>query len=71
MTDDNPPESGAGNLRRISRDLPARIENPGDLLNEALRRLSPEKTQEILDTAASAALRIQIRQKDWLMCGER
>jgi hypothetical protein len=64
MNDDPATSRAAGDLQRRGHDLPAGIENPADILNEALRRLSPEKTQEILDTAASAALRIQIKKKE-------
>jgi hypothetical protein len=56
--------SSGTNLQRTGQDVPTRIENPQDLLGEALRRLSPEKTQEILGTAAQAALEIQIKQKE-------
>jgi hypothetical protein len=44
--------------------FPARIEHPQDLLGEALKRLPPEKTQEILSKAADKALELQIKQKE-------
>jgi hypothetical protein len=44
--------------------FPARIEHPQDLLGEALKRLPPEKTQEIMSKAADKALEFQIKQKD-------
>jgi hypothetical protein len=41
----------------------ARINNPGDLLGDALKQLSPEQAREILGTAANAALTLQIKAK--------
>jgi hypothetical protein len=51
-------------LQRQAHDVPAKIENPADLLGEALRQLTPEKAREILGTAANAALELQIKQKE-------
>ena len=58
------PHSSGINLQPLANDVPARIENPKDLLGEALKRLSPQKTQEILGTAAQTALEIQVKQKE-------
>jgi hypothetical protein len=41
----------------------ARINNPCDLLGEALKQLSPEQAREILGTAANEALALQIKNK--------
>ena len=58
------PHSSGINLQPLANDVPARIENPKDLLGEALKRLSPQKTQEILGTAAELDLMIASRQLD-------
>jgi hypothetical protein len=42
----------------------APIENPSDLLDEALRRMSPKKQEEIIAKATDEALRIQVKQAD-------
>jgi hypothetical protein len=42
----------------------APIQNPNDLLGEALRRMSPEKQQEIVGKATDEALRLQVKQKE-------
>jgi hypothetical protein len=42
----------------------ARIQNPSDLLGEALRQLSPEQASEILGKAAHASLTLQIKGKE-------
>jgi hypothetical protein len=55
--------SDASPLQRHEYATLARIENPNDLLGDALRQLSPEMSQEVLATAANAALDIQIKQK--------
>ena len=47
-----------------SGQLPEPIEHPQDLLGEALRRLPPEKTKEILSKAADKALDLQIKLKE-------
>ena len=52
------------NTEETGGQLPAPIEHPQDLLGEALRRLPPEKTKEILSVAADKALALQIKQKE-------
>lgn len=46
-----------------NRDL-APIQNPNDLLSEALRRMSPQKQEEIIGKATDEALRLQVKQKE-------
>ncbi|MFN0133581.1 MAG: CFI-box-CTERM domain-containing protein [Phycisphaerales bacterium] len=46
-----------------TRDL-APIQNPNDLLGEALRRMSPQKQEEIVGKATDEALRLQVKQKE-------
>ena len=42
----------------------APIQNPQNLLEEALKRMSPEKQAEILSKAADEALRLQVKRKE-------
>jgi hypothetical protein len=51
-------------VRRNPGSEPARIQNPLNLLEEALKRMSPRKRQELLDKAADEALRIQVKRKE-------
>jgi hypothetical protein len=44
--------------------LPVPIENPHDLLGEALRQLPPEKARDLLAKAADKALDLQAKQKE-------
>lgn len=40
------------------------IQNPQNLLEEALKRMAPEKQAEVLSKAADEALRLQVKQKE-------
>lgn len=42
----------------------SRIENPNDLLGEALRQMSPKKQEQIIGKAADEAVRLQVKQKE-------
>jgi hypothetical protein len=42
----------------------APIQNPQNLLEEALKRMAPEKQAEVLGKAADEALRLQVKQKE-------
>ncbi len=45
----------------------APIQNPQNLLEEALKRMPPEKQAEVLGKAADEALRLQVKSKE---CGQ-
>lgn len=70
MTNDhNLPDGGKSNqLARTSDGQPIRdlapIQNPNDLLAEALKRMSPQKQNDIIEKASVEALRIQVKQAD-------
>lgn len=57
-----------GQLARPATDQPTRdlapIQNPNDLLGEALRRMSPQKQEEIVGKATDEALRLQVKQRE-------
>jgi hypothetical protein len=57
-----------GQLARPQGNEPTRnlapIQNPNDLLGEALRRMSPQKQEEIIGKATDEALRLQVKQKE-------
>lgn len=64
-----PPEGEKpGQLARTPADQPTRelapIQNPNDLLGEALRRMSPQKQEEIVGKATDEALRLQVKQRE-------
>jgi hypothetical protein len=40
------------------------VQNPKDLLSEAIKHVRPEKVQEVLGTAADEALRLQVMQRE-------
>lgn len=46
-----------------SRNL-APIQNPNDLLGEALRRMSPEQQEQVIGKATGEALRLQVKAKE-------
>lgn len=51
-------------VRKESQEHPMASVNTGDLLGEALRRMSPEKAQELMNKAGEEALRIQAMGKE-------
>lgn len=57
-----------GHLARPQDGNPARelapIQNPHDLLGEALRRMSPKKQEEIIGKATDEALRLQVKERE-------
>lgn len=57
-----------GELARSQENQPTRdlapIQNPSDLLGEALRRMSPQKQEEIIGKATDEALRLQVKHKE-------
>jgi hypothetical protein len=57
-----------GELARPTTNQPTReiapIQNPNDLLGEALRRMSPQKQEEIVGKATDEALRLQVKQRE-------
>lgn len=64
-----PPEGEKpGQLARPQGNQPTRdlapIQNPNDLLGEALRRMSPQKQEEIVGKATDEALRLQVKQRE-------
>ena len=64
-----PPEGEKpGQLSRTQGNQPTRdlapIQNPNDLLGEALRRMSPQKQEEIVGKATDEALRLQVKQRE-------
>ncbi|MBX3321550.1 MAG: hypothetical protein KF757_01030 [Phycisphaeraceae bacterium] len=64
-----PPEGEKpGQLARPQGNHPTRdlapIQNPNDLLGEALRRMSPQKQEEIVSKATDEALRLQVKQQE-------
>lgn len=74
--DQNLPDADkSSQLARTSEGQPTRdlapIENPNDLLAEALRRMSPEKQKDIIAKATDEALRIQVKQADAHVDAER
>ena len=60
----NKPSSGSLVPTAKADQPPAPIQNTGNLLDEALKRMSPDKQQELLDKAAEEALRIQVKRKE-------
>lgn len=55
--------SNQSDREKSSRDL-QRIQNPNDLLAEAVNRLPLQKQEELLDKAAKEALRLQIKRRE-------
>jgi hypothetical protein len=53
-----PAESNRPNLPAVV------VQNPKDLLTEAIKHVRPEKVQEVLGTAADEALRLQVMQRE-------
>ncbi len=64
----HPKDEGDGEVDRPKSDPRSRelapIQNPSDLLGEALRRMTPEKQEEIVGKATDEALRLQVKQKE-------
>lgn len=62
-SDSNPAPLARREGDQSRRDL-APIQNTSDLLGEALRRMSPQKQEEIVGKATDEALRLQVKQKE-------
>jgi hypothetical protein len=64
----NPDEGKPAPLARRDDDQKPRdlspIENPNDLLGEALRRMSPKKQEELIGKATDEELRLQVKRKE-------
>jgi hypothetical protein len=70
MSNDQVPPEGEkpGKLAQTPANQPTRelapIQNPNDLLGEALRRMTPQKQEEIVGKATDEALRLQVKQRE-------
>lgn len=63
-SDRNEPDKSLSHRPKPDPSELAPIENPNDLLGEALKRMSPEKQREIVGKATDEALRLQVKQKE-------
>lgn len=61
MSNELPKQPGDNLAARPNDQLAAPIENPKDLMTEALKRMTPEKQAEVLGKAADEALRLQVK----------
>ncbi len=58
------PMSENGNNNPKGKELAKPVENPNNLLNEALQRMPESKAQEIMGKAADEALRLQVKRRE-------